>query len=396
MPQEHDPSFEADRAIRSLKTFTFFLFATVGVWGPYLALFYREQGLNGKAIGVLGAILPLTVIFLPPVWGYISDRARDPRRIQMVCVTVSGLALLPCVFGGSFWFFLPFIVLFSFFNSPLLPLNDGQIFAGVAAYGGDYGRIRVWGSLGFNSALVLISAFFLFTSRVHVIFLVWVVLILATLWSLRDIPNLPSRLRRGEYLKGIKLLRSRQFVVFLIGVLINRMTMTSMYLFLSIYLRELDLPLYSIGLIWAIGPMAELVFFHYGNRMLRILGVKGLLVISLVAAVLRLGILSLAPPTWIILVSQLLHCLTFAANHLGAVTYVDSNLPPRMRASGQTILAAIAMGMGSSIGASLGGYFFDVVGILVSFRIFSVVAALGVLFLVLSFHPKEQVPRRSK
>lgn len=391
MPQERNHSFQADAALRSLKVFSFFAFAIMGIWVPYLALYYRDLGLSGQEIGLLIAIYPMSVLFLPPLWGYISDRASDPRRVLAVCIGVSGVALLPCASGGTFWFFVPFFLLFSLFNCPMIALNDGLIFSGITAYGGDYGRIRFWGSLGFVFIVVTISGVFLLTSKIRVIFLVWCVVIPVAFRTLWRVPRLPSRLRQGQYLQGLKLLRSWQFVVFIIGVMLNRVTMTSLHVFLSIYLRELNLPLFSIGLIWAVGPLSELVFFHYGDRLTRLLGVKWLLVVSLAATVVRLGVLSLGPPVWVILLSQLLHSLTFAANHMGAVTYVNAALPPQLRASGQTILTAIAIGMAGVVGASATGYFFDRVGIFFTYRMGAAVAAVGAAFLVVAFRRKEKI-----
>ncbi|HPA48151.1 MAG TPA: MFS transporter, partial [bacterium] len=369
MNSESVSAADGAHSVRFLKTFIFFLYGVIAVWGPYLTLHYREQGLSGRDIGLLGTVFPFTVIFLPPVWGYVSDRAKDPRMIQLVGVAVSGVALLPCAFGHSFAFFLPFIILFSIFYCPLVPLSDSQIFSAVAAYGGDYGRIRVWGSLGFNFTILAISIVFLFVSDIRLIFVVLFFVVVAALLSLYGAPSLPSRLKHGEYLRGIKLLRNRQFFVLIVGVFINRLTLTPLYTFFSIYLREMDIPLPIIGLIWMIGPFAELAFFHYGDVLLRVFRIKGLVMLSLIAGIVRLFILAGQPPTWVILLSQLLHSLTFAANHLGAVTYVDSYLPPQLRSSGQTIFSAIAIGTGCAIGSYIGGILFDSVGIAVTFGI---------------------------
>ena len=379
-----------EHSIRLLKTFIFFLYGIAALSGPYLTLHYRKQGLSGKEIGLLGTVFPFMVIFLPPVWGYISDRARDPRMIQFVGVAMSGLALMPCAFGHSFAFFLPCILVFSIFNCPLAPISDSQIFSVVAAYGGDYGRIRVWGSLGFNFTLLVLSIVFLFTSEIRVIFVILFFVVVAALLSLRGVPNLPSRLKHGEYLQGIKLLRNRQFFVLIVGVFINRLALTPLYTFLSIYLREMNISLPVIGLIWMIGPFAEQVFFHYGDVLLRVFRIKGLIMLSLVAGAVRLFLLAGQPPTWVILLSQLLHCLTFAANHLGAVVYVDSYLPPQLRSSGQTIFSAIAIGTGCAIGSYIGGLLFDSVGIAVTFGIMGFVTIFGAGFFWFAFHPNDR------
>ncbi len=394
MYPENDVS-EADRDVRSIKIFTFFVFAILGVWAPYLGLYYYEQGLTGTEIGILSAMIPLSVIVLPPVWGYVSDRARDPRRVMATCIGVAGVALFPCAFGDTFLFYLPFILVFSFFICPMVPLNDAQIFAGIAEYGGDYGRIRFWGSMGFDCTLAVLSLIFFFAPYIHAIFVVWCVVIPLALWNLRKIPRLPSRLQRGQYFRGLRLLRNRQFVVFIGGIFFNRVTIISLYVFQSIYLRKLDVPLYGIGLIWALGPLSELFFFMYSDRFSHRLGVKGLLVISQIAVVLRLGILSAAPPLWIIILSQLLHSLTFGANHLGAVTFVNDSLPPQLRSSGQTILAATAVGFGTAVGCTASGYLFDVVGIFVTFAIAAMVAAVGLCFLLIAFHPEEKIRANS-
>ncbi len=59
-------------------------------------------------------------------------------------------------------------------------------------------------------------------------------------------------------------------------------------------------------------------------------------------------------PTLIAL--QTLHSLTFAAVHTASVTWVGVKAPPKARALTQTLYASALMGVGSALGAQIGGF----------------------------------------
>ena len=74
----------------ALKIFYFLLFAQIGVFTPYIAIFYTESvGLTGSQIGFLMAISTLLASFFQFFWGYVSDRSGNTHLIMIICIIIN-------------------------------------------------------------------------------------------------------------------------------------------------------------------------------------------------------------------------------------------------------------------------------------------------------------------
>ncbi|MGA1350819.1 MAG: MFS transporter, partial [Burkholderiaceae bacterium] len=132
-------------------------FAYVGLFAPYLSLWLNGRGFSPAEIGLLASPMQWTRVVGPPVWGSLADR-NHPDRLPKMLVACSMIAL---GFAGLLlldWSLWPlFAVLFamSFFLSGLVPITESMT---IKATGGDlgrYGRVRLWGSVGFIVAVLV-------------------------------------------------------------------------------------------------------------------------------------------------------------------------------------------------------------------------------------------------
>ena len=86
-------------------------------------------------------------------------------------------------------------------------------------------------------------------------------------------------------------------------------------------------------------------------------------------------------PEWVLLI-QLLHGPTFAALWMAAVAYVSEIAPPGLRNTSQGLLTGFVMGLGSMLGALIGGIMYEQVGFSIMFSY----AGTGILVLTVSFY----------
>jgi PPP family 3-phenylpropionic acid transporter len=130
----------------NLSAFYFFYFAYLGAFAPFFALYLTSVGMNAVEIGVLMALPQLTRI-LAHLWGWLADhtgrrRGADFRRGGDSRISV----------------YLPATVLRLFAVLFAMMFLERGLAAGGSdhAVEGDetarYGRIRVWGSVGFIAA----------------------------------------------------------------------------------------------------------------------------------------------------------------------------------------------------------------------------------------------------
>ena len=343
---------------RRLKALYFFGHGVYGCFMPYLNLFFTDTlGFGNVQVGMLASLLPLMRIVAPPVWGAASDAVKKPRLLlagvfvpSLVCLSL--LMVRPSYAGA-----LALVGVFAFFYAPMVPLVDGATFKYVARSSHDYGRLRLWGSIGF---IVFTAAsglpIYFCPNELRWFFALLIPCGVPACFAALRIPECPP-MRRGKVgLRGFVIFKRFPVIVLTLCTFLSWMSMAAYYTFFSHYLKQRNIPVHLIGSVWALGAFFEISVMYYAKGILRRIGVKGLLAAGLAGVVLRLGILSREPPWAIILCTQTLHALTLSAVLVSSVTYINREAPDHLRSSAQGIFSAIVMGLGFGAGTQLAGW----------------------------------------
>ncbi|MCB0189521.1 MAG: MFS transporter, partial [Caldilineaceae bacterium] len=134
------------------KVYYFCHFAAMAALMPFLALYYRELGLSERHIGLLTGLPPLLTLVVAPLWGALADATQRHQRLLQTAV--GGLwvtILLLSLLRNPFWLF-PVVVLYATFSAPIMPLVDNTVLALLGERKAIYGRLRLWGALGWGIA----------------------------------------------------------------------------------------------------------------------------------------------------------------------------------------------------------------------------------------------------
>ena len=139
---------------RRLAGFYFFYFAYLGTFSPFFSLYLESVGLTPLDIGVIMTSPQLTRIVAPHLWSWLADHSASPVRVVRLTGLAGTIAFLG-VFGGSH-FALLFATIFAmtFFWSAALPLMEATTLTHLGDETARYGRVRVWGSIGFIAAVI--------------------------------------------------------------------------------------------------------------------------------------------------------------------------------------------------------------------------------------------------
>lgn len=78
--------------LKGLKITYFLLFGSYGSIWPYLALYFRQNGLNAGYVGIIAGIRPMIQFISCPFWAIIADKYHAPRSILNMSV-ISWLVL---------------------------------------------------------------------------------------------------------------------------------------------------------------------------------------------------------------------------------------------------------------------------------------------------------------
>ncbi len=373
-----------------LSGFYLFYFALLGATAPFLALYFEHLGFSPARIGELVAIPMLMRCLAPNLWGWLGDRTG--RRLLIVRIgAFCTLASLSLIFVSQSYAWLALVMaLHAFFWHAVLPQFEVITLAHLRGQTSRYSQVRLWGSVGFILAVVALGR--LFEALSLDIYPVAIVLIMAGIigaswWVPNAQPT--STGERGAGDGFLRQLRSPGVLAFYACVALMQMSHGPYYTFLTLHLENLGYSRGMIGLLWALGVVAEVLMFMAMSRILTRFSVRRVLVASFLLAALRWLLLgSFAEFLWVLLFAQLLHAATFGSFHAAAIQFVQRSFGARQQGQGQALYAALA-GTGGALGALYSGYSWNQLGPTLTFSIASLAALAAALVMALRL-PEER------
>ena len=335
-------------------------FAHIGFFNPYLPLWLQELGLSILAISVLVSVQAATRLFAPYGWGWLSDRTGE--RIQLMRYSACAALLASAGLwwdGGVNWLFG--VLLFMFIHtSAMMPMSEAAMAHLVTQDGvfnaRRYGRIRLWGSVGFLVTVMVAGVFFERAGMHH--FPAWTVAtMLAVTISVFCLPDLKEAIpAHALRVNVMPVLRQRAVQWFFASVFLHVLSHIGIYVFFSLYLDSLGYSKSMIGLLWALSVVVEIGWFFTQSRWLPRMSLPAWLVLCSVAMVLRMGLTaSSAQVLVLLLLAQALNALTFATHHTVCIALLSQHFGGRLRGRGQALYTVIGYGFPGVIGGLAGG-----------------------------------------
>ncbi len=350
---------------------------------PYQALYFDSLGLTGSQTGLLLSIGPLIGLVASPFWTGLADarqRHLNILTVSMLVTTVS-VALIPL--SDRFAVLLGLYAVQAFFVAPGIALVDSATMTMLGGARDMYGRIRLWGALGWG--LVAPAAGWL----LQTLGLRWAFWLYAALLAFNLL--VVGRLRFGSvesrhsFSSGLRtLFTDRRWIAFLAAVFIAGIGLAAVNNYLFILMSSLGAGETLMGVSLTISVISEVPVMFFGNRLLGRLGARGLLYLAMLVTGLRSVLFFFAGSPVFIIVIQLTHGFTFPALWLAGVKYAADNAPPGLSATAQGLLGAMMWGVGASVGGLLGGVLIEWVGPAAMFGVTGllVLAGLGIFLMV--------------
>lgn len=359
-----------------------FYFAAGGALTPYLNLYYQTIGMTKQQIGMLIASTTLTTVIASPVWSALADAFRLHRYLLPLAMvgTLGPVALLTQTTDFTPLWLL--VVMYAFFNGPIIPLADNAVLSMLGDDRAAYGRLRVWGAVGFGLSAwgggALAEQFGVSVSFVlFVLFMFFCALIASRLPA-------PKVINDEPFLRNLKRLSTNPvWLGFLTAIFLVGISSSLIHNYYVLYITELGGGETLYGLSIAAAGLSELPVFFFAGRLVRWLTSRGLLVVGFLAFALRLLLISVIPsPEWAIL-PQMLHGLSFSALWAAAVVYVTQIAPPGLGATAQAALGVTLFGIAGAVGGVFGANLYESVGPVALFRVGALTALLGLAFFLM-------------
>jgi PPP family 3-phenylpropionic acid transporter len=343
----------------ALSYFTYFF--SYGIFLPFWGVWLKGEGIPPETIGILlGA--GLVARFLGSL--LIAPRVKDPSHLV---TALRLLALLTLAFAigfcfGNGWGWLMLVIAgFNLFFSPLVPLTDALAATWQKQITMDYGRVRLWGSLAFVIGSALTGQMVSVWGHNAILYS----LIISILAMLLGMMLKPSVMPQGEARSHSEADRSLWEMLkegpvwrFLLCVTLLQGAHAGYYSFGSIYWQEAGYSASTIGYLWSLGVVAEVIIFASSNFLFRRWNARNLLLLSACCGVLRWGLMASSTELGWLLVIQILHCGTFTVCHLAAMRFIAARKGPEVIWL-QAVYSALAMGGGIAIMTVIAGFLFE-------------------------------------
>jgi PPP family 3-phenylpropionic acid transporter len=355
----------------------FIVYAAGSVLLPFIALYYEQRGFSGREIGLLASISPIMTMVGTAVWGGLADAIQRHKQLFILAIagSIVSVALIPV--AQSFLVLSLVIALHAFCFMSLIPLYDNSALEILGDHSEKYGQIRLWGSIGWGVGAPLIGPL------VEQLGLEWTFYGHAGLMLVGLLIALPLPVARsagGGFGSGLRsLFQDSRWYLFLLIIFVAGFGDAVIRNYGFLYLKDLGTSSVLMGLSLTIGTVSELVVLANSGSLLRSLGARKLLVVSVLAQIFRLLAWSFISHPYVALSMHLLNGLTFGALWIAGVAYAKEIAPAGMTATAQGLLSSIYFGLASVVGAMAGGLLYEQVGSWDMFRWTGIAMIVGLL-----------------
>lgn len=387
------PAAATTAALRRFGLLWFTYFAGIALFNTYAPLWFKALGLSTLAIGAMSALQAWTRLLAPYGWSWMADHSGQRTGLirwaaggaLAATLALWGLTgatgLWPALLPGTAAVALAVALLFVA-NGGVVPLAEAALSQLLVTERGldtaRYGRVRVWGSIGFIVS-VSVAGVALQATGIGVFPLAVALLNAALLLAALQLPAGPAAQRHeGPVPAVLPLLRRPVVAWFFASIFFTVLAHVSLYAFLSLYLDALGYGKHAVGALWAVAVVFEVAFFFTQGRWSSLLTPHGWLKAAGAVSVLRFAAVALGGSSVPVLVlAQVSHAVTFAGHHSGCIALLARHFPGRLRGRGQALYTALGYGLSGLVGGLAGGWLIERAGYAAVFWAASASAALG-------------------
>jgi len=327
-----------------LGAYYFFYFALVGVYIIFIPKTLLEFHYTTVQVGMIYAAAPFMRFLLPFVFRYWI---RLDAKVYSLSLVFTLIGTLLCLYSvETFWLYLCANLLFGASMGISLPYVETIALSTLSK--NHYGKIRLWGSLGFMGIALLLGKVL---HRPYEALYYLVGMALLTLVFASILVKYDSDSKKQE--KVDHTFSLSRYWAFWVSVFLMQVGFGGFYSFFTVYEMAQGISLEMTTWMWSFGVICEVAMLYFQAPLLE----RNLLHILQFATMVTAGrwlILYLYPDSIALtFASQSLHAIGFALYHTAAITYVFSLYTQKKLA--QQFFLGIAFGLGGSVGALVSG-----------------------------------------
>ncbi|CAA6813994.1 MAG: Probable 3-phenylpropionic acid transporter [uncultured Sulfurovum sp.] len=331
-----------------LSLFYFFYFSLVGIYVMFMPAALKGFAYNEFEVGIVYAVAPLMRFLLPFLFKYYFRLTAKIYLLALLFTFVASLLFLTTV--NHFYFHLLSNALLGASMGITLPYVETIALQRLSKK--MYGKIRLWGSVGF----ILIALWLgkVDASGIETIYYLGVTAFFTWVFGYFVLQfDEPTNTQEENNDKGFSLQR---YWAFWLSIFLMQVAFGGFYTFFTIYETEQGLSKEVISYLWSFAVICEIIMLYFQGSLLQ----RNLLTILKVATgvtAFRWLLLYLYPSSLeLTFFSQSLHAISFALYHTAAISYVFLLYTQKRLA--QQFFLGISFGLGGGIGSLVAGYLY--------------------------------------
>jgi len=355
------------------------MFLEFFIWGGWFVTLGTFLDFNLRATGTQTAAAFSTqsfgAIIAPFIIGLIADKYFNAERI-LGFLHLIGAALMFMMFrSDSFTEFYPYVFAYMVVYMPTLALVNSVSFNQMHDPAKDFAAIRVWGTVGWIVAGLLISYVFIWDSAEalaagalrNTFLLSSIASAVLGVFSF-TLPATPPKIQKGEKLglsemlglDAIKLLKNRNFLIFFISSVLICIPLAFYYQNANPFLADIGMPNPTGKM--TIGQVSEVLFMLMLPVFFTRYGIKKTLLVGMLAWVARYILFAFGDAgsgMYMLFVGIALHGICYDFFFVSGQIYTDSKAGPRYKSAAQGLITLATYGVGMLIGFWVAGLVTD-------------------------------------
>jgi len=333
-----------------------------GAWyvtmGTYMSVFLKSSGVQ---IGAAYSALAIATMISPFFIGMVADRYFAAQRIMGVLHILGGGLLFLATQLSDNTLFYWVIVFYSLLYMPTIALSNSIAFQQMTDPGKQFPWIRVFGTLGWIIAGLMIGA--LAIEKTPSTFYMAAIASVSLGIISFVLPNTPPKGKTSGSAIGAEafvLFKEKSYLVFFIAAILVCIPLSFYYGFANLFFNELGMANAASKMI--LGQISEAVFILAIPFLFNSIGVKKILMLGILAWILRyicFAFGNMEANVWMLFAGIILHGVCYDFFFVTGYMYTEKKAGEKIKNAAQGLFTFATYGLGMFIGTWFSGFTAD-------------------------------------